>query len=209
MLRKTRLYWVRSFVHTREWRWSGKITVLWVILFVGELGGLMLAFVEGSWSGGVVAFTLLVYTLLAALMGEMPLFGRTSQGRRRKVASKALGVPLSIYTHEQYEKGALDGPPFMAFNGNHIGLPKPLREITPEELSKHFVGFIYAVAPHEFTAEALHGLARRFLSSIRSEGTTPVFPASTPNKEPGDEESFYEAVSDDYRKVMTGIGPPL
>ena len=80
----------------------------------------MLAFVEGSWSGGTVALALLAYTLMAALTGEMPLFGRTSQGRRRKVASKALGVPLSIYTHEQYKKGAIENPPFMAFNLWHL-----------------------------------------------------------------------------------------
>ena len=106
MLRKARLYWVRSFVHTKEWRWSGKITVLWAILFVGEFGGLVLAFVEGSWSGGTVALALLAYTLMAALTGEMPLFGRTSQGRRRKVASKALGgSSLHLYARAVQKRG--------------------------------------------------------------------------------------------------------
>lgn len=164
---------------------------------------------EGSWSGGTVALALLAYTLMAALTGEMPLFGRTSQGRRRKVASKALGVPLSIYTHEQYKKGAIENPPFMAFNGNHLGLPKPLGQIAPEELAKYVVGFTYAAMPHEFTAEALQGLGRRFLCAIRSEGNTPVFPAHAPILDPGYDERFYEAVLECYRKVVTEIGAPL
>ena len=104
------------------------------------------------------------------------------------------GVPLSIYTHEQYKKGAIENPPFMAFNGNHLGLPKPLGQIAPEELAKYVVGFTYAAMPHEFTAEALQGLGRRFLCAIRSEGNTPVFPAHAPILDPGYDERFYEAV---------------
>ena len=97
----------------------------------------------------------------------------------------------------------------MAFNGNHLGLPKPLGQIAPEELAKYVVGFTYAAMPHEFTAEALQGLGRRFLCAIRSEGNTPVFPAHAPILDPGYDERFYEAVLECYRKVVTEIGAPL
>ena len=46
MLRKVRLRWVRSFVHTKEWRWNWKVVVLWMVLFFGETGGLVLAVIE-------------------------------------------------------------------------------------------------------------------------------------------------------------------
>ena len=169
---------------------------MWVVLFVGELGGLVFAVVEGSRSGGAVAFTLLVYTVLAGLLGEMPLIGRTSQARRRKTASDALGIPLRIYTQEQYKMGAIEAPPFIALNGYHLGLPNVFDEITPEELAKHVVGFIYAVVPHEFTMEALHGLARRFMYASGS-------------VEAWYEKRLYEAILDCYREVMAEIGPPL
>ena len=47
------MYWVRSFLHTKEWNWNWKVVTLWLILFGGELGGLVLAVFENSWTGGL------------------------------------------------------------------------------------------------------------------------------------------------------------
>lgn len=209
MLRKARLVWVRSFLHTNEWRWNWKVVVLWTILFVGESGGLVLAVIEESWAGGVVASALLVFTVLAALLGEMPLVGRTGQSRRRKLASKALGIPLRIYTLEQYRKGAIESPPFVALNGNHLKWPDSLDRMSPEVLATHLVGFMYAAAPDTFTAGHIDELARGIVRDALADDSVFILPLRGPDRVEGYEERFYTAVHESYRKVMNEIGPPL
>ena len=209
MLRKARLFWVRSFLHTNEWRWNWKVVVLWMILLVGESGGLILAVIEESWAGGVVASALLIFTVLAPLLGEMPLVGRTGQSRRRKLASEALRIPLRIYTTKQYRKGAIESPPFVALNGNHLKWPDSFDRMSPEVLATHLVGFIYAAAPDTFTAAHIDELARGIVRHALSTDDVLFLPLRGPNHVEGYEERFYEAVHASYRKVMNEIGPPL
>ena len=120
-----------------------------------------------------------------------------------------LGLPLRIYTLEQYKKGAIESPPFVALNGNHLKWPDSPDRMPPEELAKYLVGFFYVAAPDQFSADGLRQAASQLVNTTHGESNVPMLPVRGPNQVERYQERFYDAVSACHRDVVNEIGPPL